>query len=187
MRRLIIVAITLATACSQEQPAPRELPAVPPPATTTSTTTTAPATPAAGAYTQAMDWLKTTPRFAFTLVDNGVRTSGEMTRERRGAERVRFDDLLAEPKPTGLTWTRDGKPVSPPEWGPTAYQRITLGVDPQKDEGSAQLAAMEGDLAHYRFTNAANGDTHHVWVTRDSRVARMKIEGKRTNVELELR
>ena len=131
-------------------------------------------------YDEAMVWLKSTPGFHFVIDDAGLHAEGDMTRPTVGAERIAFrangDEWSAEAGPQGVTWTKGGAPVATPEWGNRLYQRVTIAFDPQKKEGTAQLASSDGASSLYRFTNANTGDVHEVWVSNaDNHVERMKI------------
>ena len=187
MRRFVLAFVALGIACSPETPAP-----TPPPATaadTASTQTIAATTTTSvpqlqkGTYDEALLWLRSTPRFRFTIVDGDVRAEGEMTRKTPGAERVRFrangDQWEAEAQAQGIVWKRNGKPSDPPAYGNRVYQRVTLAIDPQKKEGVPMLVSSEGDTNLYRFTDANTGEVHEITVRKaDSSVARMKIGEK---------
>lgn len=185
MRRFVLVFVALVLACSPEAPAP------PPPSPATDTVTTqAPAVTATsvpqlqrGTYDEALLWLRSAPRFAFTIVDGDLRAEGGMTRKTPGAEKVKFrakgDQWEAEAQPQGIVWKRNGKPADPPEFGNRVYQRVTLAIDPQKKEGVPMLVSTEGETNLYRFTDANSGEIHEVSVRKsDSSVARMKIGDK---------
>jgi len=187
MRRFVLAFVALALACSPETPAP-----LPPPATAADTAPTQTAPPATatsvpqlqkGTYDEALLWLRSAPRFRFTIADGDVRAEGEMTRKTPGAEGVRFrsngEQWEAEAQAQGIVWKRNGKPSDPPEYGNRVYQRVTLAIDPQKKEGVPMLVSSEGDTNLYRFTDANTGDVHEVTVRKsDSSIARMKIGEK---------
>ena len=182
--RLLVFSLMIA-ACSQETPAP------PAPAAPVSTTQTATATQPAqpvpvvkGTYDEAMNWFRSAKAFTFVLDDGGVHAEGRMTRKTVGAESVEFRANGAEWRASsgalGVTWERrDGgkwSKAETPEFGNRIYQRVTLGVDPQKQEGAPQLAGTEGTSNRFRFTNANTGQVHEVWVAQsDSRLERMRI------------
>ena len=189
MRRFVFVLVALALACSREAPAPP----APPPAAGTAAGTVATQPPAVtqtsvpelrkGTYDEALLWMRSTPRFTFTLVDDDVRAEGEMTRKTPGAEKVRFraqgESWQAEATAQGIVWKRDGKPADAPLFGNRVYQRLTLAIDPQKKEGVPLLVSTEGETNLYRFTDANTGSVHEVSVRKsDSSVARIKIGEK---------
>jgi hypothetical protein len=132
-----------------------------------------------GSYEQALDCFRISSGFHFTL--DGVR--GEMTRSTPGLERVQFKAAdgvtwIGEAKHQGVVWSRNGAhELSPPEVVNHVWQRTTMVLDPQKKEGSPQLAGTEtisGEACdHYHFTNANSGEVNDVWVsTRDGRIVR---------------
>jgi hypothetical protein len=185
MRRFVLVFVALAAACSRETPAPPPAPptetaATPPPVA--STTTSVPELQK-GTYDEALLWLRSAPRFAFTIVEETLRVEGEMTRPRIGAETVRFrangERWEAAAQPQGIVWKRNGKPADPPEYGNRVYQRVTLAIDPQKKEGVPLLVSSEGATNVYRFTDANTGAVHEVTVRKsDSSIASIRIGGK---------
>lgn len=126
-----------------------------------------------------MNWFRSAPTFHFALVEDGVQAEGDVTRKTIGTEVVTFknggDEWRATAGPRGVTWEKRGggqwKSATPPAFGNRVYQRTTLAFDPQKKEGSAQRV----EANHYRFTNANTGEVHDVWVTNESRIARMTI------------
>lgn len=175
----------LLAACSRETPAPE-------PATITSTTTANPTTPPLvtsqhvdASYESAMDWLRSTAGFRFTIRDGEVEGEGEMRRQTIGAEQVTLRtagrEWRARSGVQGIVWERRegaGWKAESPEFGNRIYQRLTLAFDPQKKEGSAQLVETDPRTNHYRFTNANTGDVHDVWVSRDDgHVERITIGG----------
>ena len=189
MRRFVLVFVALGLACSRETPAPPTPPAT---AADTAPTQTAPSTATSatsvpqlqkGTYDEALLWLRSAPKFRFTVADGDVRADGEMTRKTPGAERVRFradgDQWEAEAQPQGIVWKRNGKPSDPPRYGNRVYQRVTLAIDPQKKEGVPMLVSSEGDTNLDRFTDANTGEVHEITVRKsDSSIARMKIGEK---------
>lgn len=133
-----------------------------------------------GTYDEALLWMRSAPRFGFTLQEGSVRAEGEMTRSTVGAERVSFrangERWEAAAMPQGVVWKRDGKPSDPPPWGVRLYQRVTLAFDPQKKEGVPLLVSSENGMNLYRFTNANTGEVHEVWVRQsDASIARMRV------------
>jgi hypothetical protein len=136
-----------------------------------------------GSYEQAIDCFRMSAGFHFTL--DGVR--GEMSRPTLGLERVQFKKdgvtWTGEAKHQGVVWSRNGAhELSPPDLVNHVWQRTTMVLDPQKKEGSPQLAGTEtisGEPCnHYHFTNANSGEANDVWVsTRDGRIVKW-IAGK---------
>lgn len=131
-------------------------------------------------YEAAMDWFRTAPRFAFTIVEGGVHAQGTMTRERVGSEvvelRANGEEWRARATAQGVTWEkREGgtwtAAQSPPPYGPRLYQRVTVAFDPRKKEGAAQLVEPN----HFRFTNANTGEVHDVWITAAGQIERMRV------------
>lgn len=164
----------LLAACAPETPVPEQ-------ATATSTTTiptatavaSSPSQQADASYESAMDWLRSTPGFRFTIRDGAVEGEGEMRRETVGVERVILKSGGAEWRASsgtrGVVWERrgaNGWTEESPEFGNRVYQRVTLAFDPQKKEGSASLVESDARSNHYRFTNANSGEIHDVWVSR---------------------
>jgi hypothetical protein len=174
-RLLIIVLLILTAACSREQRAPSAT------TTTQATATTATISPqspvqTAASYGEAMTWFESTSGFHFVIDESGVRAEGEMTRPTIGAEKieVRVDgkQWSAVAGPQGVTWS----PAPPPDWGNRIYQRVTLAIDPQKKEGTAQLVSSEEGTSLFRFTDANTGELHEVWVSNaDNHIERMKV------------
>ena len=194
MRRLVLVTLAFAIACSRETPAPPtpSTDSTPTTATTTPQTATAPVPVLQkGTYDEAQLWFRSTKQFHFVLDDSGVHAEGDVTRSTPGAEKVQFRandaEWLAEATPQGVTWKR--RPVSAttgawkaadtPDFGPRIYQRVTLPFDPQKKEGVPLLASEDGATNLYRFTDANTGDVHEWWVKKvDGAVERIKIAEK---------
>jgi hypothetical protein len=180
MRRLALLSLAFVVACSQEAPAPE--PARP--ATASGTVATAPATtssPAAvpavsdkGSYDEAMLWLKTNPGFRFSLTDGKLTAEGEMKRPRVGMEEVTFQadgrEWRGVSGTRGVVWsTRQGsgwKEETPPDYAGRVFQRVTFAFDPQKKEGTAQLASSDPETNLYRFTDANTGRLHEVRVRK---------------------
>jgi hypothetical protein len=132
-----------------------------------------------GSYEQALDCFRISSGFHFAL--DSVR--GQMTRATPGLERVQFKGIdgitwIGEAKHQGVVWSRNGThDASPPGVVNHVWQRTTMILDPQKKEGSAQLAGTEtisGEPSnHYHFTNANSGEANDVWVsTRDGRIVK---------------
>jgi hypothetical protein len=191
MRRVFLVAILLAVACSKsEQPAEH----VTVPATTAAPVNVpGPVAPAIGTYAQAMDWMRTTRGFHFVLQDGGIRAEGDMIRPSPREESIRVKmagaEWIATPKTNGVLWYKaEGtgwKTAPAPVDGWRVYQRVTLALDPQKVEGDAQYVRTEGDLNEWRFTNAITREVHHLWIDpRGNHIAKMSIESKDRPVEL---
>lgn len=195
MKKLLIIMVLLGTACGREEPeSSTTMPANPPPMRTA--TAPPPSTPAVprvaakstpqkcagdGSYEQAVDCYRISSGFHFTL----DRVKGEMNRPTQGMESVHFKapDGVAwtgEAKHQGVVWSRNGThDMSPPDLTNDVWQRTTMVLDPQKKEGSPQLAGVEsiaGESSnHYHFTNANSGEVNDVWVsTRDGRIVKWK-------------
>lgn len=201
MKRLLIaIAIVLCAACGREQPdesaRTMTLPANPPPPKKTGPgaiiggLSGGKSTPARcagdGSYVQALECFRITSGFHFTLDD----VSGEMARPTPGMEKVTFKGSdgatwIGEAKKAGVVWSRNGKhELSPPDITNRVWQRTTMLLDPQKKEGSPQLAGTEtisGEPTnHYHFTNANSGEANDVWVSiRDGRIVKWTM-GKST-------
>jgi len=198
----MLVVVLLCVACGREEPErSTTMPANPPPMRTATPggagyekiPTSAPAAPPRpnrstpqtcagdGSYVQAVDCFRMTTGFHFVL--DGVK--GEMSRPTIGMESVHFKapDGVAwtgEAKHQGVVWSRNGThEMSPPALTNEVWQRTTMVLDPQKKEGSPQLAGVEaisGEPSnHYHFTNANSGEANDVWVsTRDGRIVKWK-------------
>lgn len=177
--RNVYFALALATlftaSCGQETPAPDAVPtttaASPPPIAPTP----AAARPVDASYDAALDWLRSTDGFRFTLRDGEVRGEGEVRRATIGAESMtlRTDDGVewrAATSAAGVEWERrEGagwRATTEPAFGNRVYQRVTIPFDPQKKEGEAQLLSSDGDVNHYRFTDANTGRVHDLYVSR---------------------
>lgn len=130
-------------------------------------------------YDDAMNWLRTTPRFAFVLDEGSVHAEGTMTRNRIGAEAIELrangERWRARATAQGVTWEKDAGgrwgPAEAPPYGNRLFQRVTLVFDPAKKEGEAQLVEPN----HYRFTNANTGEVHDVWLAPAGTVERIRI------------
>jgi hypothetical protein len=182
----LLVFLLLIVACSRETPAP-PAPAPPPSSQppVAAQPSLQPVVPVVkGTYDEAMTWFRSAKGFTFVLDDGDVHAAGRMTRKTVGLESVEFRangaDWRASSGPLGVTWERRNgakwTKVETPQFGNRVYQRVTLGVDPQKQEGAAQLAGTEGTSNHFRFTNANTGQVHELWVAQsDSHPERMKI------------
>ena len=194
MKRIALIALLLCVACGREEQPSNTATAAAPPAAPVTTASSPPVAPSHrvnrstpqkcegdGSYEQAIDCFRISSGFHFTL--DGVR--GEMSRPTPGLERVQFKSAdgvtwIGEAKHQGVVWTRNGAhELSPPDLTNDVWQRTTMVLDPQKKEGSPQLAGVEtvaGEPAnHYRFTNANSGEGNEVWVsTRDGRIMKWK-------------
>lgn len=197
-RTMICLGLLLSVACGRETPdenaRTETLPTKPPsPRVSTSAPSTSGASvPAArgastpsrcagdGSYEKGLDCFRISSGFHFVL--NGA--EGNMTRSTPGMERVEIKvdgaTWIGESKASGVIWTRNGKhEQSPPEVTNRVWQRTTMVLDPQKKEGSAQLAGTEAvngeQCRHYHFTNANSGEGNDVWVsTVDGRIVKWK-------------
>lgn len=170
----MFVVLLAVVACSRETPAP------PPPQVATSPSVSPPFEAPRTTYAEAMNWFRSTPGFHFAIEENGVKATGELTRQTVGAERVRFtvggEEWIAEAGPKGVIWRRGGKELPAPEWGNRMYQRVTVAFDPEKREGEAQVAGP----GHFRFTDANSGQVHNVWVTSGGQISKMTIGDRMT-------
>lgn len=186
--RALLLALLPLLACSREAPAPPATPEKSRPATATASAAPATADPS---YDQALIWLKTAKHFSFVLTEDGVHAEGEMTRPRLGAEVVEFraggEEWRGEATPQGLAWRRRSgsgwSDAPPPAFAGRLYQRVTIGFDPQKKEGSAQLVSREGGVAVFRFTDANTGDVWEVRVRPGNTIERIAI-GDRVDLRI---
>jgi hypothetical protein len=194
VKRLVII-VLLCVACGREErESSTTMPSNPPPMrTATPPASSAPVVPhisakstpqkcaGDGSYEQAVDCFRIVSGFHFTL--DG--TKGELSRPTQGMESVHFKapDGVAwtgEAKHQGVVWSRNGAhEISPPALTNDVWQRTTMVLDPQKKEGSPQLAGVETvanePSNHYHFTNANSGEINDVWVsTRDGRIVKWK-------------
>lgn len=181
-RTLLLVLLPL-LACSRESQTPATEPTTTQAATSQAPTAAPKAEPS---YDRAVVWLKTAPRFSFVLEEEGVRAEGAMTRSRVGAEVVQFsaggEEWRGEAAAQGLVWKRRAgsrwAEAPPPPFAGRLYQRVTLGFDPQKKEGTAQLASRDGTVSIFRFTDANTGEAWEVRVRDDDSIERINIAGK---------
>jgi hypothetical protein len=140
-----------------------------------------------------LTWLRSNSGFQFTVRDGKVTAEGEMKRERVGMETVTFRAEGAEWRgvsgPRGVVWSRrDGgswKETTPPLYAGRLWQHVTLAFDPQKREGSAQLAATSDTTNLYRFTDANTGRVHELRVRKDNAKVESLLIG--SDVELTIR
>lgn len=189
-RRSLFAAILIfAAACSRETPSP-ESTTTPPPAAAAPATAPGPSpvvsTRTGGTYEGAMNWLRSTPAFDFTIEESGVRAEGTMIRPTVGAEIVELRTGGEQWRGTagvqGVTWEKKNgsawATATPPPWANRLYQRVTIAFDPQKKEGDAALVETDQATKHYRFTNANTGEQHDVIVNvTDDSVQRITIAG----------
>lgn len=187
MRRLLLIAFALSVvSCSRETPAPPVTNTTPTPQSTAPAPTITNVAPVAdkGTYDEAMLWLKSAPGFRFTLKDHGVSLEGEMKRPRVGVEQVTFKadgaEWRGEAGVRGVVWSkRNGsswKEATPPDYAGRVFQRVTFAFDPQKKEGSAQLASSDATSNLYRFTDANTGLVHEVRVNKnDAHIETLRI------------
>ena len=171
MNRRIAIALALLAACSREQKAPPLAPPAHPAAKPAVSTIAPPSAPRTGSYEAAVERFRISKAFHFTF-DGG---EGSLERPRQGMERVKLrtvhDDWLAEVKPNGVVWTKNGKhELDVPQSLQQLFQRVTIFPDPQKKEGSPQSA---GDT--FVFTNA-NGGEHYVVKVVDGNIVELKID-----------
>lgn len=193
MRRAIVVLLLLA-ACARKEPVQETQPPVPGPTTTTPaageakapvpTVTNVPkphplSTPAKcagdGSYEQAVECFRMSSGFRFHVKMRGLDANGELHRPRIGEERVTVGPWTAETKPGGIVWTRNGKADHPTPELERLYQRLTIYLDPQKKEGTPQLASSDAKANHYHFTDANSGEAYDVEVAKsDGRMVKLR-------------
>ena len=194
-RRTVTLAIltALAAACNREPVSPSAAarssetkPAKAPPAAPVAPRSMVRSTPEKcagdGSYEQALDCFRIASELRFSIDDG----EGEMKRPRPGQERLELHlrkgtdrgVWVAEVKPNGVVWNRDGKHVNDvPQELATLFQRVTLFPDPQKKEGTPQLAAREADTNRYEFTDVNSGRHYTVWVSQtDGRIVKVAID-----------
>jgi hypothetical protein len=179
------VFVVLFAACSRETPAPPPKRAAAPqkPVVSGAKVPAPSAQQNDVSYDAALNWFRSAPAFSFVLDEGGVHAEGTMRRKTVGSETVEFrannEEWRATAGANGVGWGKktNGKwtRADAPPFGNRVYQRVTLAFDPQKKEGSAQLAGSEGASQHYRFTDANSGRVHDVWVAADGHLERMEI------------
>ena len=114
--------------------------------------------------------------FRFRVASPALTARGELIRPRIGEERVTIGEWTAEAKLGGIVWTRGGKPATPTPELERLFQRLTLWLDPQKKEGSPQLAGSDAKTNHYRFTDANSGEVYDVVVAKaDGRIVDVRV------------
>ena len=182
MRRLaIVLAFTIFASCRGEhgaaEPPAKSTPAAPvrkaaaaPPAAAPKPNHSTPEQCAGdGSYEQAVDCLRIASALRFTF-DEG---RGELKRPTPGSERVTFEvakgdargSWFAESRASGIVWTRDGKRIAAaPDYLERLFQRVTLFPDPQKKEGTPQVALRDESTVRYTFTDANSGEAYDVVV-----------------------
>ena len=194
-RAFLLFLIVLAAACGRErtQPATSTTGSTEAPPARSSTSSATPAPPSRpkvhftpqqcsgdGSYAVAIDCFRQTAGFHFVITEGSARAEGDMARAAVGAESIRFrlsgtgtndGNWRGLSKGTVISWSRDGKAVTAePPIADTVYQRTTLSFDPQKKEKEAEPAGTEMvdgiDCNHFHFTDANNGDSHDVWISR---------------------
>ena len=187
-RNFLAAVVVIAAACSRETPVPdtATTTTIAPPPAASSAAPAVISTRTGGTYDGAMTWLRSTPAFAFTIEEGGVRAEGSMIRSTVGAEIVEFQSGGEQWRGTagvqGVTWEKKNGSAwgtaTPPSWANRLYQRVTVVFDPQKKEGDAQLVETNAATKHYRFTNANTGEQHDVIVSlADDSVQRITITG----------
>jgi len=139
-----------------------------------------------GSYDSAVDCFRIASRLRFTVDSPALSGSGELTRRRIGEEHLDLSlkdgHWIAEPRPTGIAWMREGQKATPSPEMERLYQRLTLYLDPQKKEGVPSLAGVEPlagtNTNHFRFTDANNGESYDVWTSlTDGHIVQMKVGG----------
>ena len=136
-----------------------------------------------GSYEQAVECFRMSSGFRFRVASPAVTASGTLQRPRLAEERVTIGEWSAQAKADGIAWTHNGKAATPTPELERLYQRLTLWLDPQKKEGSAQLVDAKGSTNHYHFTDANSGEAYDVFVAKDDgRIVRVRA-GK-TEIEI---
>jgi len=120
-----------------------------------------------GSYEQAVECFRMSSGFRFHVKMPGLEAKGELHRPRIGEERVTVGPWTAETKSGRIVWTRNGKPDHPTPELERLYQRLTIYLDPQKKEGSPQLASSDAKANHYHFTDANSGEVYDAFVAKD--------------------
>lgn len=186
MKKVALVLLLLA-ACGRREAVRREAtpatrPAPPPAATSTRVVVPKPravSTPSKcagdGSYEQAVECFRMSSGFHFRVTSPAITARGMLQRPRIGQERVTMGEWTAETKPAGIVWTRNGQPAKPAPELERLFQRLTLYLDPQKKEGSPQLADSTAAANHYHFTDANTGEAYDVFVAKDDgRIVRFR-------------
>lgn len=196
MRRSLCLLFLIAVSCGRERAAnpPQARRNVPPPVSPAPSVSRLPTTNSAppakallrptparcagdGSYEAALDCLRITNGFHFVLSDGPAHAVGDMSRARVGDERLRFTlagdgEWTAITKPQGIVWYHARKRSTEPAVADTIWQHTTLILDPQKKEGTPQLAGTavvdSSECNRYTFTDANTADQHEVWVNRKS-------------------
>ncbi|HEV2721137.1 MAG TPA: hypothetical protein VG323_14035 [Thermoanaerobaculia bacterium] len=120
-----------------------------------------------GSYEQAVECFRMSTGFRFRVTSPALNGVGTLQRPRIGQERVTMGEWTAETTPGGIVWTRGGKPATPSVELERLYQRLTLYLDPQKKEGTPQLAGSTAKANHYHFTDVNSGEAYDVFVAKD--------------------
>lgn len=182
LMKKVIVLCLFAVACRREAPAPQQ-PAAPPPKAANPAPAPAPvaAAPHAASYDKAAEWMRSAPGYHFDVAVGDAKASGDLTRQRIGAEKLRFrignDEWTAERKLTGVAWFRNGKhDTNEPPLADRIYQWMTFFPDPQKS--GLQVVGTEGDTTHVRFTIVNTHETEDVWIrSPDDHLVRLTTSG----------
>lgn len=173
----LLLVTLFTTGCARETKSPDASTAAVPDRETSKDAPSPAATPrdADASYDAALDWLRSTSGFQFTLRDGEVSGEGELRRTTIGAESMTLRtadgvEWRATTTQGGVVWERreaGGWRAAPePAFGNRVYQRLTIPFDPQKKEGAAQLVASDANTNRYRFTDANSGRVHELHVSR---------------------
>jgi hypothetical protein len=185
LMKKVIVLCLFALACRRETPAPTSsprpatrVPQAANPAPAPAPVATAPHADAS--YDKAVEWMRSAPAYHFDVTIGDAKASGDLTRERIGAEKLRFrignDEWTAERKLTGVAWFRNGKhDTNEPALADRIYQWMTFFPDPQKS--GLQVVGSEGDTTHVRFTIVNTKETEDVWIRSDNHLVRLTTSG----------
>jgi hypothetical protein len=128
-----------------------------------------------GSYEQAVECFRMSSGFRFRVTSPALTGDGMLQRPRIGEETMTVGDWAAESKHGAIVWTKGGKPATPAPELERLYQRLTIYLDPQKKEGTPQLADAGGNANHYHFTDANSGEVYDVYVAKDDgRIVRLR-------------
>jgi hypothetical protein len=184
LMKKVIVLCLFALACRRETPAPPSSPQPAAPVPKAANPAPAPVATAPrgdASYDKAVEWMRTASAYHFDATIGGAKASGDLTRERIGAEKLRFrigsDEWTAERKLTGVAWFRNGKhDTNEPALADRIYQWMTFFPDPQKS--GLQVVGTEGDTTHVRFTIVNTKETEDVWIRpADNHLVRLTTSG----------
>jgi hypothetical protein len=171
VKRLWLV-LLLAACAKKEAVAP---PAAPPKVKPAPAPAALAARPQTDDYDAALGRFRESRGFRFDIAVGPTHATGEMARPTPGMERVTFQASgarwMAEAKPNGVVWTKDGKPVAnEPAWADRIYQWVTIYFDPQKTAPPQPIGS------HLRFLNQNNGEVNDVWIA-NGEIVRVQTSG----------